>query len=229
MSTPYTFNKYISLQAAFIKYLYDFYPDIESTTIDGSRMTFMFPNALTTEELEQLTLRIDEYTDPEYWLDLDRTENFPFQSVVCNSTEPVDIQALIISPFADDNVVVGSMKTVVKYTCSNAAAFSNSCNLSATPIEFCLHLNNYTDDNKCIGTVITDVTDDIVSKWVPAACAGSNVLPPIYKTTHIYGLKDLNPGADVIWTFSCCVSHNAVSASLNSLQKLFYRVTLPTT
>lgn len=222
--SKYSFTRYVGIPAACFDYISKLFPNANGYSYSEGVLEVSFPTSLNSLELQELTQKISEYQDPDYWLDLYNTETYPFQSIVCDSQELIDMQAIIVTPYNQNGVVLGSMKTIVKYNCKNHAAFVSN---PTEPIKFNLVMNDYSSGNSNICNVETDITNEVQNIWVPMVQAGSNVLPSIYKTTQIYGLKDLCPGADCIWTFQSSISNSNVTATINSLQKLFYYVTYP--
>ena len=193
---------------------------------DAEHISVYMTRELTADELTALNMIIADYTDPSYWLELDHTENHSLRSITTNETScQTFLDTFIIAPYAHDNVVMGSMKTVVRCTTPDPSWVS-SWNAATSPIsvEVCVHCGTTGRD---ISSNSMDISADIDAAWRPMVAAGSNTVPPLYKSIQLYGFKDASPNSDCIWHLTGSVSDSNVCIDLNGLQKLFYQVVMP--
>jgi hypothetical protein len=184
----------------------------------------VFSTELSQNEVSSLTILVEQYTDPSYWLEQNHTENLSFITKSITSPIPEIMQSIIISPYSTDNIILNDMTTIVRYTCDNIPAFSN-WDSNVNPINFSLELYNYTD-NFSIKTIYANIDSD-VEIWKNMATAGSNYCPDIFKTVEINNLYNICPSNNGIWLFKGAISNSNLSATLNCLQKKYYQIITP--
>ncbi len=221
----YSFERaHVALVNALNAHIQPTFPDVAGYDTSGDNVIVNFPYELTTEQQATLAALVASYTDPPYWLDLQRTETIAMRSPATSSLTPVFMQAFIVA--VPDNLgFMGecsqSMKTVVRYAPVNLAHFVD-WDSNVSPVQFTLDIQDYTHDDAI--TTITDDISNMLTGWQELAQAGSNTAPAIFKTIQLYGL---NPTTDSIWNVFGSISNSNVSAGINGMQKLYYSVTRP--
>jgi hypothetical protein len=222
---PFTFDKHIGIFNSFQNYISNAHSNVLGLSGDANSITVVFSSNLNPDQIISLSNNVVNYNDPSYWLNLDHTNNFPLFSEQINSTTGTTLQSFILSPYDQDNIVIGSLKTICKYNTSDLSYFANF-NSNISPMKFSLSLCNVTK-NQFITSNSTDINEEIQSKWVPLANAGCNFAPPIFKTIQLFGLKDYTPGSDCMFNLNGHVSDSNLYVNLNGLQQLYYQVELP--
>lgn len=221
----FPFTKSITLYPAFDAFLKQNFPSTYLGISGGNdQVTVVFSEPISESEQVTLSNLVAGYSNPPYWLELDHTEGSALMSEPTNSTTSSLMQSIIVSPYGQTNIVLDNMKTIVRYTTNNPSYFA-TWDSNVNPISFTLDVYNHTR-NLPVTSVSVNINNQI-DQWKQYAVAGSNVLPDIFKTVQLYGLKDYVPNYDCIWLFNGAITNSNVFASLNSLQKLFYQVQWP--
>jgi hypothetical protein len=220
----YSFGKHVGILQAFDKYIKDDFPSCNgiATTGNYDEVLVEFPEELAPSEYVSLSNTVANYTDPSYFLDFDHTDNLFMHTHMVSSATPTLLESFIISPYQTETMVLGDMKSIVQLNTDNVAHWA-SWNSNTEPVHVSISIYDYTDKKNLITTSL-DLNSTVASEWVPLAQAGSNFLPPIAKTLHMYGLKDENPGSDCIWQFLGSITSSNAAFDLNGLQKIYYNI-----
>lgn len=188
---------------------------------ETQQFVLSFTATLTVEDKATIDALVAAYVDPEAWLVLANTSEQFLSTDMCNSLTPVVLQSFIVSPYNSEDAVMDSIKTVVNFKVDDISGLASVP--TGTVFSATIELFNFTL-NKTVMTVVKDFTSKI-EEWKQEAIAnGASGLRTHWSTAQFFGLRTLVPGSDNIWQARLSVSHPAVSASLNSMQRLFYHV-----
>lgn len=214
--SQYNFTKTVMKPTAFDDYLRN---RIDSTiydgvSISGENIILLTKQELTTPQFEQITQWVNEYTDPEIFLQYNHTESSPAYSEFSNSTTLHPLQTLIFVNRNGDTQVLDSCKTILTYSADDVSQFANTENLSIIFEIFDITRNWQ------IATQTIDITNDILASWKTQG-TGSNEL---YKSAMFTGLHDKVPNYDCIWQFRVAVSDSNFKVRMNGLQYIFYDI-----
>lgn len=230
MPHEYIFNKQVRLYDALNAQLKSTFGANSAglSSADGLSITVYMNSPLSGEDEARLGQLVAKYVDPPYWLELDRTENHALRSLPTNASNcSVFLETFIMSPYIDNQLVMGSMKTIVRCSTQDAAWVTAwDPNTQPVRVEVRLHCGSTGRD---ITSNAIDVTAELDAAWRGPVSAGSNALdlPAVYKSVQLFGLKDACPSSDRIWHLQGAISNSNVSIDLHGLQKLFYQVVLP--
>lgn len=220
MSYYYIYEKELRHTGAFAEFLTshfgsDFFAVDGVPPFDRPLVKLVFNRELTEAEIAQLTTLVTNYVSPTYWLRLSHTDNQFLNSPATNSTDLHVCQSFIISPYNTADVVMGDLKTIIKYETNDHTAFAD-WDPQTNPITFTLQLFDYTQ-NQVIYTTTQNITD-IITNWKNGSSEA------YWRTVQIYGMKDASPGSDAIWQIKLSISDPRVYVSLNGMQRIFYNV-----
>lgn len=218
----YQYLKEIHFTDAFTQYLQNTYGSLFDhfefvPPFDDPIIRIFFNRELTEEEHTLLTSRINAYVSPTYFLRFSHTDNAFLESSPTNSTIPIVVQSFIISPYNTADLVMGELKTIIKYECDNLSVFDSFNPEQDPPFTCTLQLYDYTNNN--VIYTATENINFIVQQWKT-----DNKSDPYWKTLQIYGLKDVAPGSDAIWQIKLSVSDPRINVCLNGMQRIFYNV-----
>jgi len=213
----YTFNKTVTKTFALDAYLVANFPIAVTISVSGDILTVTTVDALSQTDLDTLTALITAYTDPEVFLQLDRTESMSGVSEECHTTTLMDVQSIIFpsNTNAQDGTILNALKSVLKISGSEAD-FSNLGTGSVT-----VTLYDFTRQT-LIDSIVVDVSETIAAWQAFDLGNSSNPKDPAYKSFMFEGLHALSTNYDCIWTFRVAVSDARIYARLNGMQKLFY-------
>jgi hypothetical protein len=216
----YQFTKTVNKAEAFNIYLQENFPVNLVVNIEGTNVTCVSVDALTSEQETLLTTLITDYVDPEVFLQFSHTESLSGVSEKSNQQTPRDVQAYIFPSTTNitDGTVLDALKTIVKVQCYNVETLLNTPALTTGSVTINVH-----DDtrNMDIGSETVNF-DDVVSGWHTAATNGLTGEVVANKTVMFTGLINSSTNYDCIWSFRISTTDSRFYGRLNGLQQLFY-------
>jgi hypothetical protein len=221
MSFVYHFAKaVVNKQNPFEFYLYSrFSKDIAISYIDGD-VTIVSPTELQQYQIDTLQTLIDNYVDPDVFLQLTATNTYPTTSDETNSTTLTPVHAFInayndISPPG----VLNAIKMLIRCNCKSTEYFGTMEDVtSMVAIQVYDKTRNYLIANSQVEV------SGIVQGWKDIAQNGDFSAQQSYVTLSIEGLRDKLTNHDCIWEIRACVSDEHIYVNLGSIQFLYYDV-----
>lgn len=174
---------------------------------------------LDQSQTDELTTVINNYTDPEEFLQLNTTMTDYACSASTNATSPQIVQTIIYSyntPL-QGNSTLDAFKSVVKFSTDDVTLFS-----SETSATFTLSIRC-----KTRGIIVQSQNFDIsniILEWKALAENNTTGYVESYKSVMIQNLRGLIANYDCIWQLAICTSNSNITSSLNSLQSLYYDI-----
>ena len=179
---------------------------------------------LLEEELNSLTILLNNYVDPSIFLQLNRTETICLHShfttdsdnVVMNDSNV--IQTFIFSGNSNEsNVALDSAKTVIEYLCPNPQTFLNDKSGNIT-------LDIYDITRNVLIASQNIELNTIADEWNTLAQSGSSNTSTLYRSLMFTGLMNKNTSHDCIWQFRGKTSRSDFTFRINGLQYIYYDI-----
>lgn len=219
----YNFTKTIQKPIAFEDYLAKNFLVQISVSIELNTVHIGTETELTSEQLTLLTTLITDYTDPEVFLQLARTESMIGASESTTSNVYKDVQTFIYESVVDsegnnvnsDGTKLDVLKSILKVTTDDLSLVGD---LSTGTVD--IQLYDSTRDI-LIDEISVDISS-ILADWQTRSQNNETGPATAYQSFMIYGLLDKGTSFDCIWTFRLAVSDSRIKVRLNALQKLFY-------
>jgi len=216
----YTFTKTVNKPEAFNFYLDEHFPVALEISIEGTTVTCVSVDALSTENQTLLTTLVTDYVDPEVFLQFSHTESLSGVSEKSNLQTPRDVQAYIFPSTTNitDGTVLDSLKSIVKLQCYNVETLLNTPALTTGSVTVEVH-----DDTRNMAIASETVNfDDVISGWNTDATNGLTGEVVANKTVMFTGLINKSTTFDCIWSFRISTTDARLYGRLNGLQQLFY-------
>jgi hypothetical protein len=214
--SQYNFTKSVTKPPAFDDYLRKRVDSAvyDGVAISGDSVILLTKSELTPAQLSQITQWINDYVDPEIFLQYNHTESSPAYSDFSNSTSLFPLQTLIFVNRNQDNQVLDACKTIITYSTEDVSQFANVESASIT-----FEIYDITR-NWQISTQTIDITSDILASWKSQGTGSAES----YKSAMFTGLYNKVPDYDCIWQFKASVSNPNFKVRMNGLQYIFYDV-----
>jgi hypothetical protein len=219
----YTFTKVITKFNAFVKYMSDNLILHSGMSLQGDILIIEFPEALSTEELNNLTELVTNYEDPLIFLTFSHTETYPMFSSRTTTELPSVIvgdkkvlQTFIFSNKDAENTILNSLKTVIEYTCplvENFTGISGIANFEIYDIDRNVSISN-----------LDIPLDEISTTWETMRANGVTGPNTIFRSVFITDLRSSVADYDCKWQFRGKTNSPLFNFKLNSLQYIFYTV-----
>jgi hypothetical protein len=127
----YIYTKQIQIKAAFDNYLRNNVQYYDGMTCQSDQLTIITTQELTEEQQTQLTILINNYVDPSYFLELSRTQALPLVSIWADSQNELALNGnTILQTYIftgnnneSDNEVLDGIKTIIEYRRCNLQLF----------------------------------------------------------------------------------------------------------
>jgi hypothetical protein len=181
---------------------------------------------LIEQEISDLTIYINEYADPEYFLVFDRTDSMALFSTYSNNEENIIIedkdvlQTIIFTNRNSPDTVLDGMKTIVEYYIPNVQNF-----LDVSDQDAFINLEIYDITRDISITNQTLPLNEIATKWRQMAENNITTHDVVYRSAMFTGLMNKTPDHDCIWQIRGFVQPpEKFSYRINGLQYLFYNV-----
>lgn len=228
--TEYHFVKNISLLTAFQKYMItNNAPLFNGCELTGNQLIIKTNASLSEEQLNTVTVLVNNYVEPPYDLNFNNTESLALHSHYTNDNDLVSIddrkivQTLIFTNRNNDgtNNILDCAKTILEYNVENV---QNVLNVTSGSLEFEIFdiTRNY---QICLDTI--DITG-VISDWNTLAQTGSTSGNTVYKTHMCCGLMDKTTDYDCIYQFRMKCNIPEIKSRMNGLQWIFYNKTMST-
>ena len=220
----YKFTKSIHLLNAFNNYLKTNFSEYDGYGYEEPIVTVLTKTELSQELLGTLTALVNDYTDPEYYLNFSRSESMALLSPYTGSEDvhlDTDgrscLQTIIMTKVDDDQVeLLDGIKTIFEYHTENVQNFIDTTSGSLITGIFDI------TRNWCIIHKEIDISD-ICTQFNSIAQTGSTEGSSIFQSYLFEGLHDKITNYDCIWQFRACSFDNTkMKIRMNGMQKLFY-------
>lgn len=229
MSTSYTFTKIVNKSDAFEAYIrtkiswVDVYNGFSTYT---DNIVIYVQRELTEQEIADLTIYVNEYIDPEFYLVFDRTDSMALHSDYSNDPSNVVInnkdvlQTFIFTNRNSPETVLDGMKTIVEYNIPNVQNFVDVLDEDAF-----INLEIYDITRDITITNQNIPLNEIAAKWRQMAQNNSTDSDVVYRSAMFTGLMNKTPDHDCVWQIRGYVQPPEKFAyRINGLQYLFYNV-----
>jgi hypothetical protein len=195
------------------------FPTFDGHAYNDPSLTLFFTSELTQESLDSLSQLVNDYTDPEVFLQLNTTMTDSTLSKSTTSSTPEPIQTFI---FTNTNMfgsgVFNALKTVIEYSCNDVQDFASvdpQQTFSATFQILCYTRNLLLQSHN------VDITD-IVQSWRSQALANETGPRSTFRSFMLEGMRNQVANYDCIWQFCAASPHPNVVITKHAMQTLFY-------
>jgi hypothetical protein len=180
--------------------------------------------ALSESQLAELTTFVEQYEDPEVYLELSNTTSFPAMFREVTTATPSIVATFMSTASAgpeDTQNVLNAFKTIFEYRLpdiSTAASLPSSANLTFTLYDETRkwQLETHTIN---ISNVLQEFKQNLLD--TPSATGPRSIL----KSFMVEGLRNFRTNHDCIWSVRISLSvENAIAVTMHSMQALFYNI-----
>lgn len=200
---------------AFVRQL----PHYESYTFTDPNLVYTSTESLDEATLSSIQSSIENYTDPEVFLQLISTLPDTIRSSTTNSDTPEVVQTFIYTVGSiNSNGTFNAIKTVLEYQTNDITQFLDFNDTCFVTFEIFCYTRGIT-----ISSYNIDITD-IVNTWKTNAQNNQTGHCRIFKTFMVEGLRNSVANYDCLWNYKLAVSNPNINVTIHAKQMLYYDI-----